>query len=210
MVCYRFGDRGPTLLVKASIHGTEGAGTPLCQRLIAWLNAHPTAWQACRVLVMPISNPDGLHAGKRFNANGVDLNRNFPAENREAKAKFGLDALSEPESRALYDFILHEKPDLIVAIHQPLNCVDFDGPAPAAALADSLSRSTGLPVEKLGARPGSLGAWFGETLGKPIITLELPRSLTESPDKLWADYGPGLVELIERPHLWKIDIPLLP
>jgi murein peptide amidase A len=205
MVCHRFGNRGPRLLIKASIHGTEGAGTPLARELIRWLEAHPETWRQCTIFVLPVSNPDGLHAGRRFNARGVDLNRNFPAGNREAKARFGLNPLSEPESRALHDFILREKPDVIVAIHQPLHCVDYDGPALAASLASRLAETTSLPMQKLGARPGSLGAWFGETLGRPILTLELPRTLTDFPDKLWADYGPGLVDLVIHPERWTAD-----
>ena len=132
----------------------------------------------------------------------MDLNRNFPAGNREDKARFGRTALSEPESQALHGYILQEMPDLIVAIHQPLACVDYDGPAPAPALAARLAGTTGLPVNKLGARPGSLGAWFGETLGRPFVTLELPRTLTDFPDKLWSDYGPGLVDLVLNPAAW--------
>ena len=37
--CHEFGKGAPTILIKASIHGTEGAGTPLTQQLIAWLEA---------------------------------------------------------------------------------------------------------------------------------------------------------------------------
>jgi murein peptide amidase A len=195
LICYWYGDRGPVVFIKASIHGTEGAGTPLVLKLMEWLEAHPESWQDRRVVVMPVANPDGLAAGKRFNARGVDLNRNFPAGNRQDKARFGHRALTEPESRALHDFILRAEPEVIVAIHQPLNCVDYDGPPPARALAERMARSTGLPLDKLGARPGSLGAWFGETLGKPILTLELPRRLVEDPEDLWRRYGAGLVEI---------------
>lgn len=209
ILCHIFGTGPRTLFIKASIHGTEGAGTPITGRLIQWLDANPDAWKHCRILVMPVANPDGLAALKRFNANGVDLNRNFPAGNREDKARFGYTALSEPESQALHNFILRSQPDVIVAIHQPLNCVDYDGPVPAGALAARLSSTTGLPVEKLGARPGSLGAWFGETLQRPILTLELPRSLTEDPDKLWSTYGPGLIDLIQHPETWTLP-PALP
>lgn len=70
ILCHQFGNGGPTILIKASIHGTEGAGTPLTQQLIAWLEAHPDTWKDCRILVMPVSNPDGWHIGKRFNAGG--------------------------------------------------------------------------------------------------------------------------------------------
>jgi murein peptide amidase A len=191
---FSFG-RGPRpVLIMASIHGTEGAGTPLTRQLMQWLSAHPEALGR-RVLVLPAANPDGLHRAIRFNLRGVDLNRNFPAENREDKARFGYAALSEPESRAFHAYILKEQPEWIVSIHQPLECIDYDGPAPAAELAAQLSRATGLPVEKLGARPGSLGAWFGETLGRPVLTMELPRRPVEDPQRLWERYGPGLLEI---------------
>ena len=205
IVCYQYGSGPRALLIKASIHGTEGAGTPLTLRLMEWLDAHPETWgKRSRIYVLPISNPDGLEARKRFNAKGIDLNRNFPAGNREDSARFGQSALSEPESRALHDFILRIQPDVIVAIHQPLVCVDFDGPAPSEALAKRMAASTGLPLNKLGARPGSLGAWFGETLGRPILTLELPRTLTDDPDRLWSKYGPALRELVENPDSWTL------
>ena len=35
ILCHEFGNGSPTILIKASIHGTEGAGTPLTQQLIA-------------------------------------------------------------------------------------------------------------------------------------------------------------------------------
>ena len=182
LVCYSFGKGLRTLFIKASIHGSEGAGTPLTERLMGWLEANPGAYEGCRIIIMPVANPDGLERSQRFNLRGVDLNRNFPAGNREDKARFGYAALSEPESRALHDFILRTMPDVIIAIHQPLNCVDYDGPAPAEALAERLARGTGLRVEKLGARPGSLGAWFGETLGRPILTLDPDRLVLKKYD----------------------------
>lgn len=197
LICYSFG-RGPrTLFIMASIHGSEGAGTPLTEGLMSWLETHSEVLRTCRIIIMPVANPDGLLRNQRFNLRGVDLNRNFPAGNREDRARFGYAALSEPESRALHDFILRVLPDVIIAIHQPLNCVDYDGPAPAAALAARLARATGLRVDKLGARPGSLGAWFGETLDRPILTLELPRTPRQDPDKIRADYGRGLVDFVQ-------------
>ena len=68
-----------------------------------------------------------------------------------------------------------------------------------APLAERLAAACGLPVKKLGARPGSLGAWFGESLGKPILTLELPRDAPHDADALWARCGAGLTDLILRP-----------
>ncbi len=197
--CHFFGEGPRVVLIMASIHGTEGAGTPLVEKLVEWLATHPDLYPDTTVLVLPVANPDGLAAHRRFNARGIDLNRNFPAANREDNGRFGLNPLSEPESQALAALIERTHPDFIVSIHQPLDCVDYDGPSPAEELAARLSTATGLPVKKLGARPGSLGAWFGETLGRPILTLELPQLLHHDADDLWTRYGPGLVDLITNP-----------
>ena len=188
---------GPrTVVFMASIHGSEGAGTPLLERLAAHVREKPALVDGLTLHLLPAANPDGLRRGNRLNRRGVDLNRNFPADNREDRARFGHAPLSEPESRALHDFILATRPALIVSIHQPFACIDWDGPPATAALARRLAAASGLPVRKLGARPGSLGAWFGETMGGSILTMELPRPAQADPDALWAAYGPGLLSLL--------------
>src|SRR5438270_11332218 len=61
------------MLVVGCIHGTEPAGIAVARHLIRL--AHPprtTLW------VIPDLNPDGVAADTRQNAEGVDLNRNFP------------------------------------------------------------------------------------------------------------------------------------
>ncbi|MDB6133859.1 MAG: murein peptide amidase [Verrucomicrobiales bacterium] len=199
LLCHFFGEGTRTVFVMASIHGSEGAGTPIAERLMRWLTEHPQPWAGCRVMVMPVANPDGLAMEQRFNARGVDLNRNFPADNRQEKERYGPAPLSEPESQALAALIQRTMPDLIIAIHQPLACVDYDGPPPAEAWANRMAKACGLKVEKLGARPGSLGAWFGETLHRPIITLELLPGPAVDPAALWNRYGPGVVDLIVNP-----------
>ena len=39
------------------------------------------------VVITPVANPDGFAENVRHNANGVDLNRNFPASNFDAEVK---------------------------------------------------------------------------------------------------------------------------
>lgn len=85
---------------------------------------------------------------------------------------------------------------VIVSLHQPIACIDYDGPPEAAELAGRMSKACGLPVKKLGLRPGSLGAWFGEGLGRPILTVELPGDAAPDPDRLWETYGAALTALI--------------
>lgn len=184
------------ILFLASIHGNEAAGTPLMERLMDELRNQPEFLSDATVVIIPVVNPDGVESNTRFNARGVDLNRNFPAENRVATPRYGLEALSEPEALAIHQTIEGLLPNHIVTLHEPLQCVDYDGPA--KELAEAMSRVSPLPVKKLGSRPGSLGAFAGETLGIPTITFELPKNAAEqSPELLWRFYGPALVEAVQ-------------
>jgi murein peptide amidase A len=190
-------DAPETLLIVASIHGTEPAGTPLVERLEAWMADHPDEWQGKRVVVIPVANPDGYAKGERFNVHGVDLNRNFPADNRTEHTTHGEAPLSEPESRALMRALRTYIPSRVVSLHQPIDCIDYDGPGEALAKAMSDAIDGRLPVKKLGGRPGSMGSYVGESLGKPIITVEFPKDAEKrSTDELWDDYGPALVAFV--------------
>jgi len=177
------------VLIIASIHGDEAAGTPLLERLSYELRARPELVAGRTVVLLPRANPDGVVLGRRTNVNGVDLNRNFPAANYAARRRDnGTGPLSEPESQALHDLILEVRPDRVISLHQPLRCIDYDGPA--RELAEAMSEACSLPVRKLGARPGSLGSWVGLELGIPIVTVELPGAARSwSEDGLWEKYG---------------------
>ncbi len=191
------GSGARTLLLMASIHGSEAAGTPLLRRVSAELKSAPELLDGQRVILLPVANPDGLGKNRRVNARGVDLNRNFPAGNFASRPRHGEQALSEPESRALHDLILREKPALIVTIHQPLTCLDWDGPG--EELARRMAAACDLPVKRLGSRPGSLGSWAGETLGIPIVTVELPRAADAlSEQEAWEKYGPMLMASLKQ------------
>jgi protein MpaA len=190
-----FGQGRDVILVLATIHGNEPAGTPLVLRLAKYLQRHPLMLRGRMVVLVPMANPDGRVNNRRSNANGVDLNRNFETANRRNNRKFGHRALSEPESRFIHLLIRQYKPDRIISIHQPLTCIDYDGPA--KALAQCMARYCDLPVRKLGAKPGSLGSYAGETLSIPIITFELPRDASRAaPESVWAKYGNALVAAV--------------
>lgn len=195
-----FGAGPDVVLIMATIHGNEDVGTPLLKRLVSHLEANPNLSDGRRVLLLPDVNPDGRAEQLRGNTRGVDLNRNFPADNYQNGGHHGAKPLSEPESAAIHSLLMQERPSRIVSIHQPLNygseCIDYDGPG--QSLAAEMGRHTNIPVRRIGSRPGSLGSFAGETLGIPIITLELPKEAKgRAVEELWRDYGPMLLAAID-------------
>ena len=210
--CEVYGNGPDVLMVIATIHGSEPAGTPLVAVFGEWLVAHPAELAGRTVVIVPVANPDGFAAGKRFNAHEVDLNRNFPAGNwgvpldkgspefiaaetspggdtfAQGKTfKPGQTPLSEPESRVLMQLICRYYPNRIISLHQPIGCIDFDGPA--EKLAAAMGAKCPLPVKQLGSRPGSLGSFVGTTLERPIVTWELPENAGMDGEVLWKTYG---------------------
>ena len=186
------------ILIMATIHGDENAGTPLVHKLIDHLRANTQLLDGRKVVLMPVTNPDGLVAEQRYNIRGVDLNRNFEAANRKNSTINGLTALSEPESRFIKKVIAKHNPNRIVSLHEPLNCIDYDGPG--TDIAEHMGRYCNLPVKKLGSRPGSLGSYAGNTLGLPIRTVELTENdRWEDEDGLWKRYGQMLLAAIAYP-----------
>jgi len=198
IMCRVFGDGPDVVLIMATIHGSEPAGTPLVRRLAGHLEQNEYLLAGRTVIVLPVANPDGMAAETRENSHGVDLNRNFSAHNRVNNGTNGRSALCEPESRVIHSLLREYRPNRIVSIHQPLACIDYDGPA--AGLAQQMGCYCRLPVKKLGARPGSLGSYAGVTLGIPIITFEMLRSDSRLTDAvLWQRYGKALLAAVVYP-----------
>jgi hypothetical protein len=75
----------PELAYIAAMHGDEVVGKEMCVNLINYLtDGYGTDPRVTRLVdsaeiwILPSMNPDGTEAGTRYNAHGVDLNRNFP------------------------------------------------------------------------------------------------------------------------------------
>lgn len=121
------GDGERTVLLVGGIHtGTETIGSDLALDLAALLWSGLIDLPAnVRVCVLPALNPDGRALGVHTNARGVDLNRNWPGASWTASAYHpetgpvsgGSAPLSEPETRALHDYIAETSPALIVVFH---------------------------------------------------------------------------------------------
>lgn len=198
---------GGTLLI-GGMHGDERATVRLLESFQARLTGNGD-WPP--VGILPAANPDGFFYHTRYNARGVDLNRNFETGwSAESEEPSGSAPWSEPETRALRDFILCQQPARIVTLHWALAELDADGPQStglALAMWNALSEAERVPYRLRvsdspavfplpDACPGSLGQWCGGTVRYPdgtapaIVTLELPydpelpRPAVLSPDHL--------------------------
>ncbi len=196
-----FGTGSERLLIFGGIHGNEPTSATVAHDLIDYLAANPEAYLGRRVGVIPEVNPDGLARGTRSNVRGVDLNRNFPAENWKRSAgsanRHGERPASEPETRALLRAIEYLQPERIVSIHsigRGRHCNNFDGPA--RYWAELMAEQNGYVVaESMGyPTPGSFGSWAGVDRLIPTITLELPRELDA--ETTWQENRTALLAFI--------------
>ncbi len=197
---------GRPLLVIGGIHGSEPTSAYVAEQLALLLRATP-ALAKRPVAIIANANPDALAARTRGNANGVDVNRNFPAKNWrpvKTKANFnGAAPSTEPESRAIQQAIESLKPDRIISIHsitRGRHCNNYDGPG--QWLAEAMHPHNGYPVTPtIGyPTPGSLGSWAGIDRQIPMVTLELPRE--DSGDLAWKQNRAALLAAIaaQRPR----------
>ncbi len=158
------------VVVIGCVHGDEPAGMRVARELVASARLPDAA-----IWVVPSLNPDGVAAGTRGNAHGVDLNRNFPFDWQPLGGLeySGTHALSEPESRAAQRLILRVKPDLTIWFHQPLDLVDRSGGDPM--IERRFSQLIGLPLVRLSRYPGSASSWQNHALpGSTAFVVELP------------------------------------
>lgn len=169
---------GKKILVFAQMHGDEPQAGELAQKWITRLEkiSPSNTWR-----VLPLVNPDGTQLKTRMNANGVDLNRNFPTKDWEGIAlkhwetkqkkdprRFpGPHGGSEVETRCVMKHIDDFSPDIVVSIHTPYGQLDFDGPA------HKKIKMKALPWMRLGTFPGSLGHYLWDERKTPVLTIEL-------------------------------------
>lgn len=143
IVAYSYGMGDTELLFVGGIHGGYEWNTILlAYDVMDWLDTNPDVIpENVLVTVIPVLNPDGLKktvgtTGRftqsdvppsvedtisgRFNANNVDLNRNFDCEWKpvgkwqDKEVSGGSEPFSEPESQAIKKYIETNKPSAVV------------------------------------------------------------------------------------------------
>ncbi|MHC4392201.1 MAG: M14 family zinc carboxypeptidase [Planctomycetota bacterium] len=170
------------VLVIGSIHGNETEGLSALDGVLADISE---ATDLATWLVVRDMNPDGTAEAIRTNANGVDLNRNWPAANFRPGRARGRAPLSEPETRVVHELFDSFDPDLVVVFHSIRRgpFVNHDGPLPltrrlAQAFAEAASEQDRRwkVVDSMGyPTPGSVGSYVGLDRKTPILTIEFDR-----------------------------------
>lgn len=181
ITAYHYGSGDTELLLVGGIHGGYSWNTSLLSyELMDWLESNPDVIpENVTVTVIPVLNPDGLSEvvgtasasfsaadvpsmqetiPGRFNANDVDLNRNFDCnwqsegtwQNRTVDA--GSSAFSEPEAQALRDYVRSNEPTATVVYYSAAGGVytsSCNGEVTQASqsLMNTYAQASGYPAE---------------------------------------------------------------
>jgi hypothetical protein len=182
IVAYHFGSGGKEILFVGGIHGGYAWNTALlAYQIMDYLKTNPGAIPGnIKVTVVPVLNPDGLNkvvgvtgrfnssdvsssqdtriAG-RFNANLVDLNRNFDCGWKatgiwqNTTVSGGTGPFSEPESAAIRDYARAHKLTAVVAWYSAgggvfsSSCGDDILPE-TQTITDIYAKASGYPAHK--------------------------------------------------------------
>lgn len=168
---YRLGEPGkPEVVLISTMHGDEPDTRRILQTLRDGKPIH-----GIDLWVVPTYNPDGLAAGTRKNARGVDLNRNYPYSWADLDGSYesGPKPASEPETRAMMRFLRDVRPSRILSFHQPLYGVDTD--TKRKKFARRVARKLDLPAKRFdcgGVCHGTMTGWYNHNFKGAALTVE--------------------------------------
>jgi protein MpaA len=192
----QFGNSRDCVLFLGGVHGDELATVYVLFKFAHYIQDHPALFKDKCIVIAPLVNPDGFFSNppQRVNANGVDINRNFPTRDWHAEALRrpeknnhknkryypGIKPGSEQETQLQIALIKRFKPQKILSVHSPLGFYDFDGPSSDLGSFEhwlgKISQETRYPLKKYGYFPGSLGNYAGHERNIFTLTLELASS----------------------------------
>jgi protein MpaA len=191
---YRFGTGPSERLITAGMHGGNEYNTvELAEQLMTYIGKNPDVIPANDTLyILHDMNPDGvaraLNYLGRANADGVDLNRNWPANWQKDWPRAGCwtttyvtggtGPASEPETKALMAFIQSHHFDALINYHSAALGI-FPGGIPISTASKSLAQAVAnvttyhYPALNTGCDyTGGMVDWTAN-LGIPSLDLEL-------------------------------------
>jgi hypothetical protein len=196
---YQLGSGATRVLILGGQHGGPEENTvELVGALLEYFVANPGDIPASLELdILPVANPDGLASGSRQFLSGVDPDRNWgspdwQADAWDSNAVFrpglgGPEPFSEPETRALADWVLANRPAFIANYHSAGGFMFGGRDGLAGELSSVYAAASGYWWPQPGAggqrsplpytATGSMNAWLRQ-VGVPAILVELttPRS----------------------------------
>ena len=225
ITAYHYGTGSDEVLFIGDIHGGYTPGTALlAYKAMEYFKENVEVIpKNLSVTIIPVMNPDGLSStvgtttgnftqadipssqatqiAGRFNANKVDLNRNFdctwkPTAVWEGKTvSGGTGAFSEPESQAIRNYIQSHKPKAVVVWYASEGGV-YASSCGSAALSETLAltrayaTATGYTAHETYSGypiPGDMTNWLAQ-IGTPAISVLLKSRL----DSDWTNNLAGI------------------
>lgn len=229
ITAYMYGEGGHNVVFVGGIHGGYSWNTSLlAYELIDYLEKTPEAVpQNVTVTVIPAVNPDGLKKvtgttgaftaadvsktvdtiAARFNANNVDLNRNFDCDWNKTgtwqnkSVSGGASAFSEKETQALRAFIEKEEPAAVVVWYSSAggvyssNCHDGVS-GETETLTNLYAQASGYAAHKVFdyyATTGDFTNWLAK-IGTPAISVLLSNHTSTE----WTKNKAGIEAILEH------------
>jgi len=191
IIAYYYGTGSTTILFTGGIHGTEPSGQ---STMLDWIyNLDSNAYKIPadkQVVIVPSVNPDGLANSSRYNANNVNLDRNFASSSWIADIDSssgivvnggGSVSMSEPETKALANLTSRLQPRLEVSFHAQGRLVGANQMGDSINIGNLYADSVGYN-SMIGQAEATMGysitgeyeEWAGEQYDTPAILIELP------------------------------------
>jgi hypothetical protein len=200
LTLYTLGSGAKRVLLIGGQHGGPEANTvELADAMLDYFEGNPSEIPAAIELdILPIANPDGLSAGSRQFADGVDPDRNWGGADWrtdafDSNAVFrpglgGPEPFSEPETQALANWVLANQPAFIVNYHSAGGFMFGGRDGVAGELSNVYAQTSGYSWPQPGVNgqrsplpyqaTGSMNVWLRQGgIAAILVELTTPRSV---------------------------------